>query len=261
MDPDKRAFLFGELPAGMDPEDPAHRAMLLTQAHGSEDDEETGRLRVMLAQQILDDDPPEVWQTANRLVADGMDHRTALTQLAVAITPVLLDAVSRGGDLDRESYLARLERLPLPTTEQILSALGDTAQIHGPLDLDELDRLAAERLGVSLEDPVIRELFEHAGDWLTDEGGPLALLAGDVVAHVESLTAGIVLTHRLTEAEQRSGCSTPVWIWSGSSAAVGFSNRAGRRSSLPSGIPAPCSGSAMRTGWPTTRPALCSASV
>ena len=221
MDPDKRAFLFGELPTGVDPEDPAHRAMLLTQAHGSEDDEETGRLRVMLAQQILDDDPPEVWQTANRLVADGMDHRTALTQLAVAITPVLLDAVSRGGDLDRESYLARLERLPLPTTEQILSALGDTAQIHGPLDLDELDRLAAERLGVSLEDPVIRELFEHAGDWLTDEGGPLALLAGDVVAHVESVTAGIVLTHRLTEAEQRSG------MLDASVDLVGFQRRGG----------------------------------
>lgn len=209
MDPDKCAFLFGEVPTGVDPEDPAHRAMLLTQAHGSEDDEEAGRLRTvlqeMLAGQILDDDPPQVWQTAKRLLADGLDSRTALTQLAMAFTPVLLDAVAGDKELDGASYLAGLERLPLPSTEQFVAAFLDVARNRGPLEAAELDRLAAAHLGVSIDDPVIREMIDQLAERLTDENGPLALLTGDVVAHVESVTAGIVLTHRLTEAEQRSG--------------------------------------------------------
>jgi len=146
----------------------------------------------LLAEQIVGNDLPEVWQTAKRLLAAGLDRRAAFTQLALAFTPVLLNAVAGDMDLDRASYLARLERLPMPTTAQFVVALLDVARAQGPLEAAELDRLAAEGLGVSNDDPVIQEMLDQLAERLADEGGPLALLAGggppgiDVMAYAEA---------------------------------------------------------------------------
>jgi hypothetical protein len=63
----------------------------------------------------------------------------------------------------------------------------------------------AQRLCVEAGDPVIKVLFDRVFDHLISPDGPLKILASDLVVHVESLTAGIVVTHRLSDAEHRSG--------------------------------------------------------
>jgi len=80
----------------------------------------------------------------------------------------------------------------MPTTAQFVVALLDVARAQGPLEAAELDRLAAEGLGVSNDDPVIQEMLDQLAERLADEGGPLALLAGggppgiDVMAYAEA---------------------------------------------------------------------------
>lgn len=206
MDANKATFLFGSVPEHTDLDDPDERAGLLQAAHGVDDD--GGELRSLLqgivAEQVLDDDPPQVWEAAQRLLADGMGSTVVLTQLVVAFTPVLLDAVRGDRDLDADAYAARLERLPLPATEQVIETLLHLARTRGPLEAAELDRLAAERLGLSIDDPVIEDIFDQADEWLID-AGPLALLAGDIMVHVEAITADIVLSHRLSDPERGSG--------------------------------------------------------
>ena len=72
----------------------------------------------------------------------------------------------------------------------------------------EADELVTQRLGVEANDPVIEVLVDRVFEYLISSYGPLETLAGDVVGHVESLTAGIVATHRLSDAERRSGVTT-----------------------------------------------------
>ncbi|MGH3752534.1 MAG: hypothetical protein ACRDRP_07535 [Pseudonocardiaceae bacterium] len=79
----------------------------------------------------------------------------------------------------------------------------------------------AQRLGVEADDPVIEILLDHVFDHLISSDGPLEVLAGDLVVHVESLTAGIVATHRLSDAERRSG------VLAGGVDLAGFRRRTG----------------------------------
>lgn len=69
-----------------------------------------------------------------------------------------------------------------------------------------LEGLMAFRLGLDPEDPATRDLMsELTDDVLEDPLAPLVMLPPDVVVHVPALTAGAVLTHRLTAAEQADG--------------------------------------------------------
>lgn len=213
MDRDKVVLLFGAMPDGRDPAEPEDRAALLAETHRIEERGDSARLweatRDVVAQQILADDPPEVWQVAQRLAAEGLDGPAVVRQLVIALLPVLIDPLGSGellgGEVDRAEYAERLARLPLPTPEQLIAALCEVARERGPLPVGELDLLAAERLGISPVDDVIQDLLDEAGDGIMDLDGPLAMFPGEVVAHVGSLTAAIVLTHRLSEAERRSG--------------------------------------------------------
>jgi hypothetical protein len=78
VDPAKITFLFGEVPDGFDPDDPDDRLTLFTVEHGGEGDELSAReqvgFRAAIASQIASDDPPQVWRTAQRLLAEGRDR-------------------------------------------------------------------------------------------------------------------------------------------------------------------------------------------
>ncbi|HSH61894.1 MAG TPA: hypothetical protein VK988_20045 [Acidimicrobiales bacterium] len=213
MDADKVDLLFDTLPDWADADDPDDRAALLAEELGlGQDDDETedGRARLRLAfreiiaNQIADEDPPEVWATAQRLMAGGRDRATVLAQLELALGRVMKAVMQEERPFEASDYAAALDRLPLPSAAETADALIEITRERQPIEADELDRLAAERLELDPGDEVEEELIDRVSDRLV-EVGVLEYLAGDLMVHVASLTEGIVLTHRLNEAELSLG--------------------------------------------------------
>ncbi|MDQ3988113.1 MAG: hypothetical protein M3291_02745, partial [Actinomycetota bacterium] len=164
-----------------------------------------GALREVLARQITEDDPPQVWQTARRLLDAGMNRLEIRRQLVLALNSSALAAANEGAGFDRDGYVETLERLPLPSVEQMEQAILEVLRDRQPIGADEVDRLVAERLGLPADDSLTETLLDRVQEQLLDDDGPLVMLAPDVLVHVPSLVEGVVLTHRLTEAEREAG--------------------------------------------------------
>lgn len=158
----------------------------------------------LLTRQIAEDDPPEVWATARRLLEAGIDPSDVHSQLRLTLGACLLSAVGEDADLDEAGYVSALGRLPLPSGAQVEAATIAVVRDHQPVGAAEVDRLVAERLGLAPDDPVAESMLDRVQDQLLDDG-PLAMLPPDLLVHVPSLVEGIVLTHRLTEQEGRTG--------------------------------------------------------
>ena len=115
----------------------------------------------------------------------------------------------RDGDADRVAS-GRMEpdRRALPAAPGVAAALLQLVRTHQPIDADELDRRVRDHFGRAEDDAEFEELADHLFDELTDVSGPLALLAGDWIVDIASFTAGVVLTHRLNDAERELGVVT-----------------------------------------------------
>lgn len=232
-------FLFGTVPPWADPDDPEHRlALLATEPVGEEErdaDDYLGQsegrvgIRAAVTDQIAADDPPQVWQTARRLLAEGRDRADVMRQLVLALVPSLMSVVVEGEEFDLDGYLAALHRLPVPSVAECEQAMLDIVRERQPVAAEELDELVAARLGLPADDPVADALLDRITDELIHCDGPLELLADDLVVHVGSLIEPIVLTHRLT-ADERSSGVLPLGI-----DLAGFRRRTGLR--LPGGDP------------------------
>lgn len=191
----------------------AERASFLdaADADGSEEDRGPAGLRSvldeLLARQVAEDDPPEVWATVRRLLDSGMGSSDVHRQLRLALSAQVLAAVGEDAEFDRQSYVAALGRLPLPSGARVEAAIIEVVRERQPITADEVDRLVAERLGLAVDDPLTETLLDRVSDHLLDDG-PAALLAGDLMVHVPSLVENVVLTHRLTEDERRTGVLT-----------------------------------------------------
>ncbi|WP_147262035.1 SEC-C domain-containing protein [Blastococcus sp. TF02A-26] len=189
----------------------AERASFLAAADARDSDEGPGPAALrsflddMLARQVAEDDPPEVWATVRRLLGSGMGSSEVHRQLRLALSAEVLAAVGDDAEFDRQSYVAALGRLPLPSGARVEAAIIEVVGERQPVAADEVDRMVAERLGLSVDDPLTETLLDRVSDHLLDEDGPVALLAGDLMVHVPSLVENVVLTHRLTEDEQRTG--------------------------------------------------------
>jgi Domain of unknown function (DUF1841) len=66
----------------------------------------------VLANQLSDDDPPEVYVTACRLLASGYERHEVLHMLSAPIAEQILATVKGGEGYDRERHLAALRALP-----------------------------------------------------------------------------------------------------------------------------------------------------
>jgi uncharacterized protein DUF1841 len=116
----------GEETQGFDPNDADDRALLIAAAHPELDtDAETALLdgheinprlhltiHEIIATQIVDDDPPEVWATAQRLRKLGYGRHEVLHMLGAAMTPQLWDALRNQHEYDLEAHRAALAALP-----------------------------------------------------------------------------------------------------------------------------------------------------
>jgi hypothetical protein len=114
----------------LDPADPDERSMLIRLAHPELDDAtEQGRETVLVggepiqprlhlaihevvATQIIDDDPPEAFQTIRRLLALGRDHHEALHMLGFCVSNQIWAALHDRRAYDREEHVSALAALP-----------------------------------------------------------------------------------------------------------------------------------------------------
>ena len=185
------------------------KAALVAALDGSESDERGSGgaargLREVVARQIDADDPPEVWQTARRLCAAGLDARDVMRQLVLTLGANMMAGLdSEGGGFDHDGYVRALGRLPLPTPEELEEVFVDVVREHQPVGAERVDSLVADRLRLHADELTDR-MLDRIGEDLLDEG-PLAMLAPDRLVHVPSMLCDVVLTHRLTDEERRTG--------------------------------------------------------
>ncbi len=80
------------------------------------DDEANPRLHVTLheivAEQLWEDDPPEAWQTARRLLAAGYERHEIFHMLGSALVPQLWRALRERQPAGRDEYVRALAALP-----------------------------------------------------------------------------------------------------------------------------------------------------
>jgi hypothetical protein len=110
----------------LDPADPDERALLIRAAHPELDtDAETvlvdggemnPRLHLtiheIVATQLVDDDPPEVWATAQRLRELGYGRHEILHMLGAAMAPQLWATLRDQREYDPDEHRAALDALP-----------------------------------------------------------------------------------------------------------------------------------------------------
>ena len=137
MDPDRAQFLFGVVDPGFDVDDEDEVNVFFASELSStsddrlddEDDDEhmdpRALIRTVLAQQILHDQPPEVWQTVQRLREDGLERDEILDQLVLVLGHEIELALAPADDdlADDESdhhYRSMLEQLPAPSSSDIV---------------------------------------------------------------------------------------------------------------------------------------------
>ena len=115
-----------EATRALDPADPDERALLIRAAHPELDtDAETVivdgrevnprlhlRIHEIVAAQLADDDPPEVWATAQRLSRRGYGRHEIQHMLGTAVSTLLWTVLSEQRDYDRAEHRAALDALP-----------------------------------------------------------------------------------------------------------------------------------------------------
>src|SRR5437870_11502757 len=203
MDEEKARFLFGEVPPGIDVDDPDERVMFFEEADPYEERPAWAALQSVIANQVADETPAEVWQVARDLVGRGIDRAEVLEQLTLNLAFFTRRILAEETPFDEAAYVAALRRLPLPDPAEAATIVQDAVLGCQGIDSDRLVQLVLTGLGREPDDELTEELIEHLLDDLIDHGGPLAILAGDRMVHVGDLTAGVVMTHRLSETEAR----------------------------------------------------------
>jgi hypothetical protein len=110
----------------LDPADPDERAQLIRAAHPELDTEADTvfadsrevnpelhlTIHEIVATQLADDDPPEVWATAQRLRRLGYGRHEILHMLGAAMSPQLWAALHDQREYDPDEHRAALDALP-----------------------------------------------------------------------------------------------------------------------------------------------------
>ncbi len=105
-------------PEGLDAADEDERSLLLIAAHPELDSrEETNPqlhlvMHEIVAKQLADLDPPEVWETARRLRRLGYRRHEILHMLGAAMAGEMWHALQDQREYDRDAHLAALAALP-----------------------------------------------------------------------------------------------------------------------------------------------------
>ncbi|MHB8328193.1 MAG: hypothetical protein ACYDD6_00955, partial [Acidimicrobiales bacterium] len=225
MDALKVTLLYGELRPGDNPDDEEVRHRLVrervfsdfpTLADGSVASGLILLVHQLLADQIAEEDPPEVWQTARRLLDSGMSPKFVMSNLFLAANASFADALQRVEPIDHARYVLELERLPLPPVREVFDTALALVRDRRGVPSDELVATVVARLsGGDGANSNVEHWVELALDRLLDQETSLMMIPPELVVHVPSLLDGVVLTHRLTDPERARG-----WIEAGADLAV-----------------------------------------
>jgi hypothetical protein len=160
--------------------------------------------RILLANMIVNDDPPSAWETVERLQAFGLDRTRTWAQLTMALV-VVLERTS--DDAPTAPFQELLEEqfalLPLPTFDEIDAAIRTTVGRRADLGIDDLREAVRHELGFGEGDSADTFVTRLLDDLV--EAGELTLIGDDIVVDPIQLVADSVFTHRLTAAERASG--------------------------------------------------------
>ncbi len=110
MDPERLAFLYGsdlthQDLRDLDLSDLEVRSRLLERSFRRELSAYQLVGREAVANQIFDDDPPDVWEAVKRLRERGYSREATFSQLSLAFGPVMQTALSRHERWDPGSYV------------------------------------------------------------------------------------------------------------------------------------------------------------
>ena len=210
MDQAKADFLFPNAPERADLDDPDGREELLRREGPPDPEEDADQYRARLlvwqviANQVADDDPPDVWAAAQRMMASGVSRGHALRQISVAFAPRLLAALEDHEEYYDEAYRQALAALPLPAPSKVMEKLVELCRAGQPIDDDDLSARAIAELGLAVPGAAFDGYVDNALDELIDDQR-LVFMEDDKLVEPGSFCAGAVLTHRLSEDEVNGG--------------------------------------------------------
>lgn len=165
--------------------------------------------RTVVVSQVLLDEPPEAWQTVQRLRDLGLDREQVLSQLTMINGIQLSQALDSKTKVDIDRYVEALEHLPLPSVADAAGRLIELARAEPGIDVDEHLDSAIESFDATQSDllrPLVEDMIEHLVDDMVE--GPLAWLTGDRTVLVPDLVAPATFTHRYNESEAALGILT-----------------------------------------------------
>ena len=151
---------------------------------GAEQRAQRMAMRGVVVSQALQDDPPETWQTFERLRSLGLERDEAVSQLTMVVTDHLLSALRSNASFDRSAYVAGLAELPLPSADTVAQALVDVARAEPGIGADEHTDRALAIVSPS-GSPLAASMIDTMLDRLVN--GPLHWLPGDLTVHVPDL--------------------------------------------------------------------------
>ena len=194
---EKLTLIFGKnVPPDLDLDDDDQFRAALAKAAPFAPDQVELALFDIVAHQILEEDPPVVWETAQRLHARGLGRRQVMLELALAAGPAVSAAIGGDPDAFDRRYATSLRALPVATVTDVEAATRELLSTPERMTIDELVERLLVRLDVTELIDEVTDLIESVTDQmlLADE---LELVAGDIVVDPEQLCRGIVLTTRV----------------------------------------------------------------
>ena len=214
-DPERLVFVFGsgvradvfddlEDPDDLDERNSLYEELFAAEPFGDDLTAAQRTVRQVIANQIFDDQPPEVWVAAQRLLASGLEREEAMAQLGMVFVATMRDLLADERPFDPVAYAAALDRLPVPESPVVEQALLRLAGAEPGIALDGWRAGVADVLGLDLDDLVVGAMIDSVIDDLL-ERVRVRLLYPDQVIEPLGLADGLVLTHRLTEEERSAG--------------------------------------------------------
>jgi len=170
-------------------------------------------LHTVVANQILGDNPPAAWATAQRLRDGGLDRDAIFGQMATVVGTHLLTMLDAAEttpaskpdpDSAAETIAAQYAALPWPEPDAVRAMLTEAVAESGVAKTDDVVESVAARLGGVELAATISSLVDGTVDDLMSTDAFMYSHV-DYMVHVPTVCAAITLTHVITEAELELG--------------------------------------------------------
>ncbi len=157
----------------------------------------------VLVNQLLDDDPPEAWRAAQRMLAKRLTPDDARLSLIVTLGAFLTSA-AQDHEISHDDLVFAYDALPAAVSREVVNAVIDSLHEQPGSNLEELILGVEQRCGGEtgvnaggLADPV-RDVIEELE---VDGDGPLVTLSDGRMVFLPAVADGQTFTHVLTDTD------------------------------------------------------------